>query len=343
MKKSKKFKYLFCAALVALSVVSCKKESRIEMSFPEKYEGKKVELISFVDSVPLASSTVTGGKAEFISIENDSVRFPLFAQVVIDGRVRAYYVIESGTVNLSDSMSVPSGSPLNDRLSGLLSTLDSIEDLDDMDGYTRFVEKCYNENKDNALGSYFGVEWLKYAEPSKVDSFLNVAPEGFRETRRVKYYENFARHRAMTAPGMKYIDLQGETISGKPVNMSAYIEHGKYTLVDFWASWCPYCIKELPDLLSLYADCKDKGFEIVGVAVRDKTDNTSAIVKKHALPWPVVYNTQKVPYDIYGFSGIPHHILIGPDGVIISRGENISQIRERLEAVVPAAGEAAVK
>lgn len=343
MRKSNSFKYIFCAALMALPLVSCKKESRIEMSFPEKYEGKTVELISFADSVPLASSTVTGGKAEFISEENDSVRFPLFAQVVIDGRVRAYYVMEPGTVNLSDSMSVPSGSPLNDRLSGLMSTLDSIEDLDDMDSYTRFVEKCYNENKDNALGSYFGVEWLKYAEPSKVDSFLNVSPEGFRETRRVKYYENFARHRAMTAPGMKYIDLRGETASGKPVAMSAYIKPGKYTLVDFWASWCPYCIKELPDMLSLYADYKDKGFEIVGVAVRDKTDDTSAIVKKHSLPWPVVYNTQKVPYDIYGFSGIPHHILIGPDGVIISRGESISQIRERLGVVIPSAGEDAMK
>lgn len=45
----------------------------------------------------------------------------------------------------------------------------------------------------------------------------------------------------------------------------------------------------------------------------------------------MIYNTQKVPYDIYGFSGIPHHILLDPDGVIISRGENTAKIRERLE------------
>lgn len=85
------------------------------------------------------------------------------------------------------------------------------------------------------------------------------------------------------------------------MRLSSYVKPGKYTLVDFWASWCPYCIKELPDMKQLYADYADKGFEIVGVAVRDKTDDTAAMVAKHELTWPVIYNTQRVPYDIYGF------------------------------------------
>lgn len=84
----------------------------------------------------------------------------------------------------------------------------------------------------------------------------------------------------------------------------------------------------------LYADYHDKGFDIIGVAVRDKIDDTSAMVAKHELPWQVVYNTQRVPYDIYGFSGIPHHMLIGPDGVIISRGESVAQIRARIEQLL---------
>jgi hypothetical protein len=58
------------------------------------------------------------------------------------------------------------------------------------------------------------------------------------------------------------------------------------------------------------------------------------MVAKQELPWKVLYNTQKAPYDIYGFSGIPHHILIGPDGTIISRGENADQIKERLSTLL---------
>ncbi|MDE5976305.1 MAG: hypothetical protein K2G69_07135, partial [Muribaculaceae bacterium] len=61
---------------------------------------------------------------------------------------------------------------------------------------------------------------------------------------------------------------------------------------------------------------------------------TKAAIKKHEISWPVLYNTQRKPYDIYGFSGIPHHVLIGPDGVIISRGETPDQIDHRLEKVL---------
>ena len=321
------------AAALSMSFGACNKESKIEMSFPEKYEGKTVEVMNFADSVVLASMVITDGKASFVSAENDSVRFPLFTQIVIDGRTRAYYIMEEGTAMLADSMSVPSGTPLNERFSSMLCTLDSIENLDDMSLYLDYVEKEYNDNKGNPMGEYFGIEWLKYAEPLRVDSFLNRSPEGFRDKKRVKYYEDFARHRAQTAPGMKYTDFEGETERGVRKKLSSYVNPGKYTLVDFWASWCPYCIKELPDMKQLYADSKDKGFEIVGVAVRDKTDDTAAMVKKHELPWQILYNTQRVPYDIYGFSGIPHHMLIGPDGVIVSRGESVAQIKSRLEQI----------
>lgn len=322
----------FVAAAVA-GVAGCDRRSKIEMSFSDKYEGKSVELMNFADSTILATATISDGKAEFSAAENDSLSFPLFTQIVIDGRIRAYYIMEPGKVMLTDSMSVPTGTPLNDRFSGMLSTLDSIENLDDMNLYIDYAERMYNENKDNPMGSYFGVEWLKYAEPSRVDSFLNLATPDFRSSRRVKHYESFARHRAMTAVGMKYVDFAGETVKGKQQMLSDHIVPGHYTLIDFWASWCPYCIKEIPEMKALYEEYKDKGFDIVGVAVRDKVDDTAAMVKKQEIPWKVLYNTQKVPYDIYGFSGIPHHILLDPEGVIVSRGENVAQIRARMEGI----------
>ena len=155
---------MFCAAAMSLAFGACKKESRIEMNFPDKYEGKTVEVMNFADSTVLASMVITDGKASLVSEENDSLRFPLFTQIAIDGRIRAYYIMEEGRVVLSDSMSVPTGTPLNERFSSMLSTLDSIENLDDMSLYLDYVETAYNDNKDNPIGLYFGIEWLKYAE-----------------------------------------------------------------------------------------------------------------------------------------------------------------------------------
>lgn len=334
--KVKKLSRILACGLFGLALFGCGQPKSasldVTVSDKDKFEGKTIEIVSFADSTILASSVITDGKAKLILNENDSVQFPLFTQIMVDGRTRAFYIVETGNSQLSDSVSAASATPLNDKFFGLLAELDSIENLDDMKLYLDYSEKAYNDNKDNPIGAYFGVEWIKYADPQKVDSFLNMAPADFRSMRKVKQYEERARHRALTAPGMKYTDFEGETAKGKKIMLSSLVKPGKYTLIDMWASWCPYCIKELPDLQQLYADFGEKNLEIIGVAVRDKPEDTANMVAKHNLTWPVIYNTQRVPYDIYGFSGIPHHILLDPDGVIVSRGENAAQIRQRLEA-----------
>lgn len=323
----KKTASLIALAGILLSFGSCSKESELTVNFPSKFEGKSVELISLLDSVRVDSAKVSGGVARF---SVPSAGSPVFMQVTVDGRVRAYYVAEPGHA-VADTLGNITGTPLNDRLSELLVQLDSVENLDDTKAYTEFVEIKYNDNKDNVIGDYLGVEWLKWAAPERVDSMLAAAPAGFRSTRRVKYYEAFARHRAATAPGRRFIDFKGETATGAMQSFSSLVKPGRYTLVDFWASWCPYCIKELPALAELREKYAAKGFEVVSVAVRDTPEDTRAMVKKRDISWPVLYNTQKVPYDIYGFTGIPHLMLIGPDGTIISRGESPAMIDARLE------------
>ncbi|MDE7160478.1 MAG: AhpC/TSA family protein [Muribaculaceae bacterium] len=320
-------------AIAIAGAVSCgrPRQASLEYSLSDKFEGKNVELISFADSTLLASGEVKGGKVVFdLTQIADSIGEPVFAQLTVDGRIRAFYILEPGNAVLSDTMSVATGTPDNDRLISIMARLDSIEDTNDMGVYTREVEKQYNANKDNVLATYLGVEWLKYADPERVDSMLAEAPARLRESRRADHYIKFARLRAATSPGKPYVDFAGEDAAGKALQLSSVVKPGRWTLVDFWASWCPYCIKELPELKALYSEWNSKGLDIVGVAVRDTPEDTRNSVAKHSIPWRVVYNTERRPYDIYGFSGIPHLMLIGPDGKIVSRGETPERIAERL-------------
>lgn len=311
-----------------LLLAACSHEKpTLDISLSDKFEGQTVELMNFLDSASLATATVTGGKAQIVRPDST----PVFASVLIDGRTRAFYIIEPGIATVNDSTNSAIGTPINNKFSRLLTQLDSIESLDDMGLYMDFVEKNYNENKSNPIGSYFGIEWIKYAPLNMVDSMLAVAPQSLKDSPKAKYYRNFAVLRAATAPSQPYIDFEGETLDGVATNFSSFLTPGKYTLVDFWASWCPYCIKELPEMKDLYNRWKDNGLEIVGVAVRDTPEDSKAAVAKHGISWPVIYNTQRKPYDIYGFSGIPHHMLIGPDGKIVSRDESLSQIESRLK------------
>lgn len=326
MKKILKYIVLLAVPFV----ISCSGTPKLEVDLPDKYEGQNVELVNYVDSTILVSSVIKDGKAVLVPPAGE----PSFTAVVIDGRISAFYITEPGVANLRDSVNSAFGTPLNDRFNLLLARLDSVEQYDDMDIYLDFVEKNYNDNKDNPIGEYFGIEWLRYADPEKVDSMLIEAPAHLRDSSKARYYEKFAKLRSQTSPGKPYVDFMGEDEKGNPVQLSALMTPGNYTLIDFWASWCPYCIKELPELKDLHEKWKDHGVDIIGVAVRDLPEDTGNAVAKHAIPWKVMYNTQKTPYDIYGFSGIPHHILIGPDGVIISRGESAGQLEERLSGLL---------
>ena len=322
-------------ATLLLSAAGCKHETaQLSVNLPEKFDGQQIELMSYLDSTVIARATVEKGHADFNLNTNDSLKLPLLTAVIIDGRIRAFYVAEPGKALLTDSMNVASGTPDNERFALLMTRLDSIEDTDDMASYVRFAEQAYNDNLDSPLRDYFGIEWLKYADPQRVDSLLETAPDDFRNSRRALHYENFARLRSNTSPGKKYVDFAGETADGKPMKLSDLIKPGRYALVDFWASWCPYCIKELPDMARLYESWNGRGLDIIGVAVRDKTADTQGAVAKYGISWPVVYNTQRTPYDLYGFTGIPHHMLIGPDGTILSRGESLAQIEQMLEQTI---------
>ena len=68
------------------------------------------------------------------------------------------------------------------------------------------------------------------------------------------------------AIGVKAADLEGQTPDGKPISL--YKSLGKYTLIDFWGSWCRPCILQVPDLQKVYKDFKPKGFEIFSLCHR---------------------------------------------------------------------------
>lgn len=324
--------------MVGITVVSsCRpSEARVNLNFSDDFEGKMVDLITFEDSLVLASVEIREGGASFSLIEGDSLKWPVLAQFVVDGRVKGFYVIERGDAEWADTLVVAQGTVMNEQFSEMIKGLNEAEDAEDFATLTAIAEKLYNENKHTAIGSYFGVEWLKWADPQKVDSLLAEAPEGFRKSKRAERYIQYARLRARTAPGMPYSDFAGSDSEGNPIRFSKYIATDGITLVDFMASWCPYCIKDMDKLKSLSKRYKGEGLNLVSVAVRDLPEATAAAVKKHDISWPVIFDAQKRPYDLYGFSGIPHYILIGADGKILMRSESLIKIEEAIPELLSA-------
>lgn len=118
------------------------------------------------------------------------------------------------------------------------------------------------------------------------------------------------------ASGVEAPDFTLNDINGKPLTLSSL--RGKYVLLDFWGSWCYWCIKGMPQMKEYYNKYKGK-YEVLGIDCNDPVDKWKAAVKEHDLPWLHVYNerTNGKVLEAYGIQGFPTKILIGPDGKII--------------------------
>ena len=106
------------------------------------------------------------------------------------------------------------------------------------------------------------------------------------------------------------------------VKFSDYVGKGKYILVDFWAPWCGPCKREIPNLKAVYDKYAGKNFDILSIAVweRQPVQVTIDTAAELGMNWSHINNAGSVPTEIYGVEGIPHLMLIGPDGTILKRG-----------------------
>ena len=113
---------------------------------------------------------------------------------------------------------------------------------------------------------------------------------------------------------------------GSTVKFSDYVGKGKWVLVDFWASWCGPCKKEIPNIASVYEKYAGENFDVLSIAVWDKPEATKQAAEEHGVVWSQIINAQKIPTDIYGIDGIPHIMLVAPDGKIYKRNLRGSDI-----------------
>ncbi|MBQ7691900.1 MAG: AhpC/TSA family protein [Muribaculaceae bacterium] len=307
MKKS-----LFTLALGLLVLASCEKGSHYKVVATvgdNAVDGDTAYLTSY-DSGDTLSSAVIANQA---AVLEGTLESPLMARLLLGGK-RIGFVLEPGEVSVT-SDGKASGTPLNEKMTAFEAQLDSV---DDADAGPVFL-KIYEDNRDNAIGPWAFNNYLMCNSftVAQVDSLLATSPAGYRDLKRMQKAFNAARQQEATAVGKPFADFT----AADGQKLGDYAGQGKYTLVDFWASWCGPCRREIPNIKALYEQYKDKML-FVGVAVWDNPSDTRNAIKNLGIPWPVMESGKNWtdPTDLYGISGIPHIMLIDPQGVIVARG-----------------------
>ncbi len=118
---------------------------------------------------------------------------------------------------------------------------------------------------------------------------------------------------AVKAPDFSLPDLQGNT-----VELSDFED--RVLLVDFWATWCVPCRLEVPHLVELHNSYKDRGFEILGIALDENGEElVEAFVREHNVTYPVVIGNRDVAIAFGGLTAIPTAFMIDQDGRIVNK------------------------
>lgn len=112
---------------------------------------------------------------------------------------------------------------------------------------------------------------------------------------------------------------------------------GKVVLIDFWASWCGPCRKEMPNVKKAYEKYKSKGFEIYGVSLDKERDAWLEAISKDGLTWPQVSDLkfwQSEAAQIYAVQSIPFTVLIDKDGKILATELRGAELEKKLAEIL---------
>lgn len=338
---------MLTGALLALSACAIEAQSNYSVTFPvgAKADNTMAYLVDWDSAQKIDSVIVSNGTVRF----EGKVDAPSIGRIMVGGKRGPVFFIEKGDVTINER-GESSGTPLNDKFveyRGKMAALsDEYKKLDQNDSvqaargkaiisdYNAMPVNAYAANKDNVFGLYMYMQGAYELPLAQVESDM-AQNKMLASSKQLQALHKTLKIQSETGEGKHYKDFVVE-YNGKKEALSDYVKPGQVTIVDFWASWCGPCVRQLKVLKELYAKYKDRGLNVVGVAVWDKTEDTEKAIKSHELPWPCIVNAQTIPTDLYGIQGIPCIIVINSEGIIVSRDKQSEALVKDVDEVMAA-------
>lgn len=308
------------------------------------------------------------GASDSVQIANG--RFTLERAVAEDGLIvhlvipRSYnlsFIPEEGIIKADLAASGATGTPLNDEHTqkskyrkGLieearakLKSIRADKNLDDKakeEAQEKVSDELYakikplaeadlKEHPNDAIGlialqNLLGMEDVNVA---KAEALLQQAGDRLRAEESITKMVERLRRVEATQAGAQFVDFEGVDDANKAVRLSDYVGKGHYVLVDFWASWCGPCRREIAHLKKVRDAYTDKGLVILGTVVWDEMEDHLKAMKELEITWPQIFNKTEAT-ELYGIAGIPQIILFDPAGKIVARdlrGEEINKLLDK--------------
>ena len=173
--------------------------------------------------------------------------------------------------------------------------------------------------------------------PAEVEELAAIVGQ-IEDTVRRPYLLKIADVTKTLCKGIRYKDVELTTVAGDTVKLSQYVHPDRYTLVDFWASWCGACRWAIPKVEQLYRRYDRERLTLLSVSLDQKREAWEKAMKEEAMPWAQAWaGSSKQLYEIqraYNITGIPRLLLIAPDGTIAFSGNSADALRFTMEKLL---------
>ena len=305
------------------------------------------------DSVQIANGRFT--------LERAVAEDGLIAHLVIPRSYNLSFIPEEGIIKADLAAIAATGTALNDlhaqkakarealetETRGRLKAIRADKNLDDKakeEAQEKIVNEFYGkikplaeadlkEHSNDAIGlialqNLLGMEGVTVA---KAEALLQQAGDRLRAEESITKMVERLRRVEATQAGAQFVDFEGVDDANKAVRLSDYVGKGHYVLVDFWASWCGPCRREIGHLKKVRDAYTDKGLVILGTVVWDEMEDHLKAMKELEITWPQIFNKTEAT-ELYGIAGIPQIILFDPAGKIVARdlrGEEINKLLDK--------------